>query len=93
MMADPDMRDAIARELISPERLPRLLCDPFANYVIQKALDVSSEDEFEYLVSLIRPHISALKQTALGKRISTKILKRFPALEPGYNDGRGIQSC
>lgn len=78
--ADDDIKVCIIDELIDPQRLPRLLQDPYANYVIQKALSVTKQERFNYLIELIRPHVRALRATSFGKRIQSKIIKRFPIL-------------
>jgi len=65
---------------VNVERLPRLLQDPYANYVVQKALQVSKKAQFERLVAVIKPHLSTLRNTSFGKRIQSKIMKKFPDL-------------
>merc|ERR1719461_1685233 len=77
---DEDIRDFMVHELVDPQRLPRLLLDPYANYVIQKVLTVSKREKFEYLVHLIRPHLDAMGTTPLGKRIQVQMLRKFPIL-------------
>eukprot|EP00456_Euglypha_rotunda_P081350 TRINITY_DN7935_c0_g1_i6.p1 TRINITY_DN7935_c0_g1~~TRINITY_DN7935_c0_g1_i6.p1 ORF type:complete len:146 (+),score=17.18 TRINITY_DN7935_c0_g1_i6:30-440(+) len=76
------MRVRLVEELVNVERLPRLLQDPYANYVIQKALQVSKKAQFERLVAVIKPHLAALRNTSFGKRIQSKIMKKFPDLSP-----------
>lgn len=79
-IADSDIRDLIIDEICNQDKLPRLLHDPYANYVIQKALSVSPSDRFTMLVETLKPHVAALRSTAFGKRIQNKIVKRFPVL-------------
>eukprot|EP00475_Leptophrys_vorax_P035745 TRINITY_DN5931_c0_g1_i1.p1 TRINITY_DN5931_c0_g1~~TRINITY_DN5931_c0_g1_i1.p1 ORF type:complete len:749 (+),score=136.68 TRINITY_DN5931_c0_g1_i1:128-2374(+) len=81
-IAEPDIRDLIIDEICNQEKLPRLLHDPYANYVIQKALAVSPPDRFAFLIEVLKPHVAALRATAFGKRIQNKIVKRFPVLCP-----------
>jgi hypothetical protein len=80
-LANDKLKVKMIEELINPERLPRLLQDPYANYVIQKALSVSKKAQFERLVAVIKPHLLALRNTSFGKRIQSKILKKFPDLQ------------
>ncbi len=68
-LASDKMRAKVVEELVNMERLPRLLQDPYANYVIQKALTVCKKAQFERLVNVIKPHLVALRNTAFGKRI------------------------
>jgi hypothetical protein len=80
-IAEADVRDKMVDELCHPTHLSRLLHDPFANYVIQKALSVSTPEKFEKLIEVLRPHVTVLKSTAFGKRIYNKIVKKFPMLQ------------
>jgi len=73
----------IINELVNPAKLPRLLQDPYANYVIQKALSVTRQENFQKVVSLIRPHLASLSNTPFGKRIKTQMIRRFPILSMG----------
>ncbi|CAM9795367.1 unnamed protein product [Phaeothamnion confervicola] len=57
---------------------PRLLQDQFANYVVQRALVVAAQAAAERLVEAIKPHLPGMRNTSGGRRIATKILKRFP---------------
>jgi len=70
----------IIDELVNPQKLPRLLQDPYANYVIQKALSVTRQENFQKVVSLIRPHLASLSNTPFGKRIKTQMIRKFPIL-------------
>jgi len=49
-----------------------------ANYVVQKALCVASQSQFQQLSTIIKPHLLTLRNTNFGKRIQSKISKRFP---------------
>lgn len=73
----------IINELVNPVKLPRLLQDPYANYVIQKALSVTRQENFQKVVEVIRPHLETLSVTPFGKRIKTQMIRRFPILSMG----------
>jgi len=73
----------IINELVNPQKLPRLLQDPYANYVIQKALSVTRQENFQKVVEVIRPHLETLSVTPFGKRIKTQMIRRFPILSMG----------
>ena len=47
--------------------------DPYANYVLQSALTVSSQGLHQQLVDAIRPYLPSLRGTPHGKRILSKI--------------------
>ena len=72
-LSNDKLRTRLIDELTHPDRLPRLLSDPFANYCIQKALSVSKKGQAERLVAVIRPHLNQLRNTAFGKRIMNKV--------------------
>jgi hypothetical protein len=67
-------RDMIVNELLSAgNEIERYLRDSFANYVYQTALDYASPQMKHRLVELIRPHLTAIRNTPYGRRISAKI--------------------
>jgi len=81
--AEPELRCKLIAELISrPDMIRRLLLDSFGNYVIQRALQLAETPQFEQLCDVIRPHLPCLKASPYGKRIQSKILKRFPKMMP-----------
>jgi len=84
------VRKQVIDELINTGKLSRLLQDPYANYVIQKILAVTRQDEFQEVVDKIRPHLEGLGGTPFGKRIKTQMIRRFPILSMG--ERRGIQT-
>lgn len=47
--------------------------DPYANYVVQRALTVTSGELHMQLVDAIRPFLPTLRGTPHGKRILAKI--------------------
>lgn len=81
-LAQSQTKAKMIDELLDASRLGRLLQDGYANYVIQKALNVAKKGQFERLVNALRPHLAALRNTAFFKRIQSKILKKFPELNP-----------
>jgi len=66
-------REAVVIELMESPSLGRLLQDPYANYVMQSALAVTSGELHSQLVDAIRPHLTSLRGTPHGKRILAKI--------------------
>jgi len=85
-LGDEKVREKLIAQLIDTNRLPRLIQDPYANYVIQKALEVSKKEKFQQMVKVIRPHVRALRATSFGKRIQAKMVKKFPTLLMNNND-------
>ncbi|KAJ3285843.1 mRNA binding protein puf3 [Borealophlyctis nickersoniae] len=52
-----------------------MMKDQFANYVVQKMLDVVDGDQRELLVQKIRPHLQSLKKYTYGKHLISKVEK------------------
>lgn len=81
------VREHYLAELSDSERIRELMMDPFGNYVIQRALAVSTHAQAVNLVEAMKPHLFAtgggIKNTAGGRRILAKISKRFPNFSVG----------
>jgi len=52
-----------------------MMKDQYANYVVQKILDVSESHQRDILINHIRPHISSLKKYTYGKHILSRLEK------------------
>lgn len=52
--------------------------DQYANYVIQKTLQLAPRDAALTLVESIREHLPLMRNSSGGRRMLTKIAKRFP---------------
>lgn len=51
--------------------------DQFANYVVQKMIDVAEPQQRKILMHKIRPHIATLRKYTYGKHILAKLEKFF----------------
>ncbi|KAI3962965.1 hypothetical protein MKW92_012763 [Papaver armeniacum] len=72
-----EYRTKIILELLSsPSQFEQLLQDPYANYVIQTALDVVKGTLRDKLFGTIRPHVAILKMIPYCKRIYSKVLAK-----------------
>ncbi|CAM9281125.1 unnamed protein product, partial [Sphacelaria rigidula] len=69
-------------ELADPAAMRPLLqaslFDQYANYVIQKTLQLAPRDAALTLVESIREHLPLMRNSSGGRRMLTKIAKRFP---------------
>lgn len=77
------VREEYLNELNDSERIRELMMDPFGNYVVQRALSVSTHAQAIRLVETMKPHLSnqgggGIRNTAGGRRILGKICRRFP---------------
>ncbi|KAG0035067.1 mRNA binding protein puf3 [Podila clonocystis] len=52
-----------------------MMKDQFANYVVQKMLDVVDGEQRDILVAKIKPHLQSLKKYTYGKHLITKVEK------------------
>ena len=68
-----ETRELVVREIMQSPQLPRLLQDPYGNYVVQSSLQVSSGQLHQEFVEHIRPYLPALRGTPHGKRILAKL--------------------
>jgi len=82
-MAPKELRKNIYDEIINEQKISRLLQDPYANYVIQKILTITRQEEFHEIVAKIQPHLNNLGNTPFGKRIKTQMIRKFPILSMG----------
>jgi hypothetical protein len=76
--ASPSDKKVLIEEVITADGnigLIQMMKDQFANYVVQKMLDVSVGEQREFLVTKIKPHIPSLKKFTYGKHIISKIEK------------------
>nr|XP_018670299.1 pumilio homolog 2-like isoform X2 [Ciona intestinalis] len=60
-----------------PDALFIMMKDQYANYVVQKMLDVADPQQKKLLIHKIRPHILTLRKFTYGKHIITKLEKFF----------------
>lgn len=79
-VAQPDTRRGLIQGLLDKDKLPQMLADQFANYVIQTSLDVAEPYERNVLAEMIRPLLPGIRHLPYCKRIQSRIMK-----EPGNN--------
>jgi hypothetical protein len=59
----------------STSPLVSMMKDQYANYVVQKMLDVVDDDQRELLVTKIKPHMQSLKKYTYGKHLIQSTLE------------------
>jgi hypothetical protein len=72
---DEQRRWLIDEICADPNGLEIMMKDQYANYVVQKILDVCDVDQREHLINQIRPHIVSLKKYTYGKHIIARLEK------------------
>ena len=70
-----------------------MMKDQFANYVVQKMIDVAEQPIRRTLMDKIRPHTEFLKRYPYGKHITNKVEKYFqkqqqPVINTGSNNNQ-----
>eukprot|EP00250_Pteridium_aquilinum_P006658 c16529_g1_i1 orf=341-2908(-) len=71
-VASEENKAIIVKELVSSSVLGQLLQDPYANYVIQSALQVTKGHLHMNVVDAIKPHVHVLRSSPYGKRILSR---------------------
>ncbi|KAI9673310.1 MAG: hypothetical protein M1829_004076 [Trizodia sp. TS-e1964] len=74
--AKPETRISMIEEIMVPADLEKLLRDPFANYVVQTAMDHGDEATKVKLIDNIRPFLPSIRTLSYGRRIQGKIQDR-----------------
>eukprot|EP00588_Corethron_pennatum_P010373 CAMPEP_0194264986 /NCGR_PEP_ID=MMETSP0169-20130528/341_1 /TAXON_ID=218684 /ORGANISM="Corethron pennatum, Strain L29A3" /LENGTH=841 /DNA_ID=CAMNT_0039005351 /DNA_START=305 /DNA_END=2830 /DNA_ORIENTATION=+ len=72
------IQELYLQEISKPENVRSLMGDPFGNYVIQRGIAVATHSQSVRLVEVMRPHLAGMRNTAGGRRIISKICRRFP---------------
>ena len=60
---------------LNSSALLTMMKDQYANYVIQKIIDVADNNQREILFQKIKPHLATLKKYSYGKHIISRIEK------------------
>jgi len=69
------IEEVIHSKLEGGSALISMMKDQYANYVVQKMLDVVDGDQKEMLLCRIRPHLSSLRKFTYGKHLINKVEK------------------
>lgn len=59
-----------------------MMKDQFANYVVQKMIDVAEPVQRKLLMHRIRPHVATLRKYTYGKHILAKLEKYYMSVKP-----------
>jgi hypothetical protein len=72
-LVDLNPEDCGEGRLIQPTQLFLMMKDQFANYVVQKMVDISSERHREILMENTQPFVLALKRFTFGKHMVARL--------------------
>ena len=70
---------------ISSDSLFTMMKDQYANYVVQKMLDIADMPQKKKMISQMKPQLSNLKRYTYGKHIITKLEKIIQSLQMNGN--------
>ncbi|KAJ2615964.1 mRNA binding protein puf3 [Coemansia sp. RSA 1365] len=85
-------RKSLIEEIVTVRRdgssnLVNMMKDQYANYVVQKMLDVVDEQQRDAILSKIQPHMATLRKFTYGKHLISKVEKYVAAKEGPGNLG------
>ena len=66
---DPGEGGIEEKDFEGVDHLPKLMSDQYANYVVQKLLEICDDDQFEEFLTRVRQHVPEMKKYAYGKHI------------------------
>ncbi|KAJ3266398.1 mRNA binding protein puf3 [Chytriomyces hyalinus] len=86
------IEEVIAVRQDGTSALVAMMKDQFANYVVQKMLDVVDGDQKEILIMKIKPHLQSLKKYTYGKHLITKVerMLQMSGQSAGLGYGMGV---
>ena len=90
LLGDARERSVIIRAIIGdpkePQRLQMMVRDRFANYVVQRLLDVAEQSQKEEVFWILKDAstVSQLKKTSYGKHILGKLEQIATQVMPNY---------
>jgi hypothetical protein len=84
----PDVQEEMIKEIAKPRNLSEMITDQYANYVVQRALTLAPprlEKDLLAVISIqcIRGNLEQLKRSQYGKRVYSKLVKKYPELGDG----------
>lgn len=65
---------------ISQSPLFNMMKDQYANYVIQKIIELSDDSQRYWLFEVVKPHIAAIRRLTYGKHIIACIERYYKVL-------------
>jgi len=88
--SNDQIQELYLQEISSPENIKSLMGDPFGNYVIQRGIAVATHSQAVRLVEAMRPHLAGMRNTAGGRRIVSKICRRFPKFSSEFSSDANL---
>jgi len=85
---NPEVQELMIREISKARNVAEMIVDQYANYVVQRALTLASPRLQKDLLAVmhtqgIRSNLDQLKRSQFGKRVYSKLVKKYPELVEG----------
>ena len=77
IVKDYDKSNIFIKSIIQKNVIKDIIVDQYGNYIVQKALSVSDDDTIKKIMEQVRPMISELQKTTIGKKIYDKLWKNY----------------
>ena len=77
IVKDYDKSNIFIMSIIQKDVIKDIIVDQYGNYIVQKALSVSDDDTIKKIMEQVRPMISELQKTTIGKKIYDKLWKNY----------------
>jgi len=79
--SNKETKEIIIKELAKPDIIYSLLFDMYGNYVLQKALAISSEPYYSFFLKNISQHLEELKNfSSFGNKLYVKLINTYPKI-------------
>jgi len=75
-----DFKESLIQTISQDEVLTELICDKYANYVIQRCLSAASEEQMAKILKIIVENANTIRNDIFGQKIYTKLAKSYTFL-------------
>ena len=77
IIQDDELSIKLIKHMIDSKVIPEMIKDQYGNYVIQKALTVTSGSIFMSIIKQIQPVVQTLKQSNIGRQIYEHLMRKY----------------
>ena len=77
IIQDDELSIKLIKHMIDSKVIPEMIKDQYGNYVIQKALTVTSGSIFMSIIKQIQPVVQTLKQSNIGRKIYEHLMRKY----------------
>ena len=81
------VRDDMIEEILEDKNLKALLEDSFGNYVVQTAISISSQSQFQRFTNNVKPYLAGIKNAPYYKKLESKLNRAPKTASPSPKGG------